>query len=81
MFQLAGVDVHVAPPSLENWYAVVDMPEPESETVASRSTTPRTLAAGEEIDAFGGVLSIRRAETTGDGLELPAPSVATVRRS
>jgi hypothetical protein len=59
----------------------VSTPEPASDASAVSDTVPRRYAPGSFIVAPGAVLSTTRSSTTADGLELPALSVTTMRRS
>ena len=82
MFQAAGVAVHEFAPASEYWYATLATPEPPMSLATDvRLTVPSRFAPGSTITARGGVLSTRRKPTTVEAVWLPAPSVATVRKS
>ena len=57
------------------------MPEPASLAVAFSVTVPWTLRPGSASVTVGLELSTRRSGATGEVVALPAPSMATTRKS
>src|ERR671922_199309 len=79
----APMFVQFPAPAGDRWNWAEATPEPPSAEFESTEIVPRTFApaAGAVIEPVGVVLSTRTLATTAEGVELPALSVVTTRKS